>query len=185
MKENIYEKLSGKYGISIEQAKANTQNVVQMAREVGLDFQFDTMILTNSFDAHRLTIFAKKQGLMNEMTDRLLRAFYTESKHIGDHSTLIQLAKEVGLDGEAVAGMLENGGMSDEVRADEQEASKLGIRSIPYFLINKKYAVSGAQSSETFVQAMNQILEQDGPFIEVIATDGVVCDEFGCEIPKS
>jgi predicted DsbA family dithiol-disulfide isomerase len=149
-----------------------------------LDFQLDTLILTNTFDAHRLAMYAKSQGLMNEMTDRILRAYYIESKHIGDHATLIELAKEVGLDEDSVSKMLENGDMSDEVRADEKEAAELGIRSIPNFIINRKYTVSGAQSTETFVQAIGQIMEQDGPFTEVTAQDGVTCDENGCEIPK-
>jgi predicted DsbA family dithiol-disulfide isomerase len=150
--------------MSIEQSKANGQNMIKMAQEVGLDFQYDTLILTNTFDAHRLAMYAKEQGLMSEMTNRILHAYYTESKHIGDHATLIELAKEVGLDGDAVTNMLESGDMSDEVRADEQEAAELGINSIPFFLINRKYAVTGAQSSETFVQAIEQIMEQDGPF---------------------
>ena len=64
------------------------QNVVQMAKEVGLDYQMDTMILTNTFDAHRLTMYAKTQGLMKEMTERILHAYFTESKHIGDHRNL-------------------------------------------------------------------------------------------------
>jgi predicted DsbA family dithiol-disulfide isomerase len=170
--------------MSIEQAKANGQNMIKMAQEVGLDFQYDTLILTNTFDAHRLAMFAKKQGLMNEMTERILRAYYTESEHIGSHATLLKLAKEVGLDGNAVAKMLGSDEMSNEVRADQQEAAELGIRSIPFFLINRKYAVTGAQSSETFIQAIEQILEQDGPFTIPGAQDGIACDENGCEIPK-
>ncbi|MCT8136621.1 DsbA family oxidoreductase [Anaerobacillus sp. CMMVII] len=178
---NIYEKLSQKYGMSLEQAKNNCQNMEQMAKDVGLDFQLNTMILTNTFDAHRLVMFANNQGIMHEMTDRLLRAYYTESKHIGDHSTLIELAVDVGLNSEAVATMLVGTEMGDLVRRDEQEASEYGIRSIPYFLINKKYAITGAQPTETFVQSLKQIIEQDGL---QITSDGVVCDENGCELPK-
>lgn len=121
---------------------------------------------------------------MHEMTDRILRAYYTESKHIGDHTTLIELAKEVGLNEEDVASMLKSNSMSNEVRADEQEAAELGIRSIPFFLINRKYAVTGAQSTETFIQAINQIMEQDGPFTEFNEQAGAACDENGCEIPE-
>lgn len=150
--------------MSIAQAKANTDNMVQMAKSIGLDYQMETMVLTNTFDAHRLAMFAKNKGLMNEMTDRLLRAYYTESKHIGDHETLIGLAAEVGLDRDQVAKMLASDEMSDAVRADEQEAANLGINSIPFFLINKKYAVTGAQSEEVFIQTIEQVLEQDGPY---------------------
>jgi predicted DsbA family dithiol-disulfide isomerase len=177
--------LAEKYGMSLDQAKANCQNMTQMAQEVGLDFQLDTLILTNTFDAHRLAMFAKTKGLMNEMTDRILRAYYTESKHIGDHTTLVELAEEVGLNREEAAELLASDKMSDAVRADENEASELGIRSIPFFLINRKYAITGAQSTDTFVQSLQQIIEQDGPFTNVSEQEGAVCDENGCEIPKS
>ena len=161
---NKYEGLAKKYGISVNEAKARCQSMAQMAQEVGLDFQFDTQILTNTFDAHRLTMFAKTKGLMNEMTERILHAYYTESKHIGDHATLMDLAEEVGLDRAAVEEMLASKAMSDAVRADEQEAAQLGIQSIPFFLINKKYAITGAQPTDSFVQAMENIRDQDGPF---------------------
>ncbi len=180
---SLYEKLSQKYGMSIDQAKANSKNMVQMAREVGLDFQMDTLILTNTFDAHRVVMFANKHNLMIEMIDRLLYAYYTESKHIGDHTTLIQLATEVGLNGEAVAELLASTSLSDEVRADEQEASELGINSIPFFLINRKYAITGAQSEDTFIQTFEQIIQQDG-LLTTVTEDGITCDENGCEIPS-
>ncbi len=170
--------------MSIQQAKANVNQMVQMAQDAGLDYKMDTLILTNTFDAHRLVMFAKTKGLMHEMTNRILQAYYTESKHIGDHDTLTKLAVEVGLDRIEVADLLASDQMSDAVRNDEQEAAQLGIRSIPFFLINKKYAITGAQSVEVFVQSLNQIIEQDGPFINVTDQGGVVCDDNGCEIPK-
>jgi predicted DsbA family dithiol-disulfide isomerase len=164
VKYNIYEKLADKYGMSLEQAKSNTQNMVNMAKAEGLDYQMDTLILTNTFDAHRVTMFAKSKGLMHEMTNRILHAYYTESKHIGDHETLVELAVEVGLDREEVADLLASDQMSQEVRGDEEDAKKYGINSIPFFLINEKYALTGAQGSDVFVQAIEQVLEQDGPF---------------------
>lgn len=181
---NIYEKLASKYGMSLEQAKASSRNMEQMAQTVGLDYHFDTMVLTNTFDAHRLAMFAKKQGLMHEMTERILHAYYTESKHVGDHTTLTELAVEVGLNREAVAEMLASIDMSDSVRADEREANQYGIRSIPFFLINKKHSIIGAQSSEAIVEALQKIIKEDGPFTNVKAQEGTVCDEDGCVIPK-
>lgn len=185
VEKNMYEKLAEKYGMSIEQAKANCSNMVQMAAEAGLDYHFDTLILTNTFDAHRLTMYAKARGLMNEMTERILRAYFTESKHIGDHQTLIELAEEVGLNQEEVAAMLTSDDMSEDVRADEQEAASLGIRSVPFFLINRKYTITGAQPTEIFVQALQQVLAQDGPFkVDDAGDGGPSCDENGCEIPR-
>jgi predicted DsbA family dithiol-disulfide isomerase len=183
IKENIYEGLAKKYGMSIAQAKANTQRMVQMAKEVGLDYQMDTLILTNTFDAHRLTMYAKKQGLMKEMTESILQAYFIESKHIGDHETLTALAVEVGLNREDVAKMLASDEMSDVVRADEQTAKQIGVTGVPFFLINKKYAPTGAQPTETFVQALKKVIAEDD--ITVLnSEDGLNCDDDGCEIPN-
>lgn len=183
VKENMYEMLARKYGMSIEQAKANTQNVVQMAKEVGLDYQMDTLILTNTFDAHRLTMYAKTKGLMKEMTERILRAYFTESKHIGDHQTLTDLAVEVGLNREAVEKMLKSDEMAAEVHTDKQTARQYGISSVPFFLINKKYAITGAQPTEAFVQALEKIAAED-KIVVLNNQDGAICDDDGCDIPK-
>lgn len=151
--------------MSLEQAKDNCRNMEQMAELAGLNFQLETLILTNTFDAHRLAMFAKTKGLMYEMTDRILRAYFTESKNIGDHHTLIELGEEVGLNRKEVSDMLLSNDMSDVVRRDEQEATELGIQSVPFFLINKKYAITGAQSTEVFVESLQKIEKQDGPFL--------------------
>jgi predicted DsbA family dithiol-disulfide isomerase len=183
IKENIYEALAKKYGMSIEQAKANTERMVQMAKAAGLDYHMDTLILTNTFDAHRVTMFAKKHDLMKEMTERILHAYFTESKHIGDHKTLTDLAVEVGLDRVAVENMLASEEMANEVRADEQTAQQYRITGVPFFLINKKYALSGAQPTEAFVQALRKVIQED-EIVVLNNDDGIVCDENGCEIPK-
>ncbi|WP_370568673.1 DsbA family oxidoreductase [Fictibacillus sp. 26RED30] len=181
--ENIYEKLSKKYGMSIDAAKANTQNVIQMAKDSGLEYHMDTMILTNTFDAHRLTMLAKKEGKMQEMTERILYAFFTESKHIGDHETLANLAEDVGLNREAVRQMLSSDKLSDEVRADEETAKAYGVTGVPFYLIDKKYALTGAQPTDVFVQALNKIIAENKITI-LNNEDGMSCDDDGCEIPK-
>ncbi len=162
----MYEKLASKYRMSINQAKDTCRNMEQMAAQAGLDFQLDTLVLTNTFDAHRLALFAKTKGLSHEMTDRLLKAYYTDSKNIGDHKALVELAEEVGLNGKEVAELLASNKISDDVRGDEREAQELGIQSIPFFLINKKHAITGAQSTEVFVETLNNIIKEDGAFSE-------------------
>ncbi len=183
VKENIYESLAKKYGMSIAQAKANTQNMVQMAKEAGLDYHMDTLVQTNTFDAHRLTMYAKTKGLMKEMTERILRAHFTESKHIGDHKTLTELAVEVGLDRQAVEKMLASDEMADAVRADEQTAQQYRITGVPFYLINKKYALTGAQPTQVFVQALEKIIAED-QIVVLNNNEGLACDDGGCEIPK-
>lgn len=149
--------------MSVAQAKANTENVVQMAKSAGLDYQMDLLILTNTFDAHRLTMFAKTKGFMEEMTERIFRAYFTESKHIGDHDTLTELAVDVGMDRDAVEKMLAGDDMADAVREDERSAQQYGISSVPYFLVNKKYALTGAQPTTVIARALKKILNDESP----------------------
>ncbi|WP_226537514.1 DsbA family oxidoreductase [Fictibacillus halophilus] len=183
VKDNMYEKLAKKYGMSIETAKANTANMTQMGKEAGVDFKFETLILTNTFDAHRVTMLAKKHGLMHEMTDRILLAYFTESKHIGDHETLTELAAEVGLNREEVEKMLASDEMSDAVRADQQTGQQYGITGVPFFLINKKYALTGAQPTDVFVNALKKIISED-EVTSLNEEDGASCDDDGCDIPQ-
>jgi predicted DsbA family dithiol-disulfide isomerase len=120
---------------------------------------------------------------MREMTERILRAYFTESRHIGDHETLTELAVEVGLNKLAVEQMLASEEMADAVRTDEETARQYGVTGVPFFLLNKKYALTGAQPTEVFVQALKKIVAEDK--ITVLnGQDGSVCDDDGCEIPK-
>jgi predicted DsbA family dithiol-disulfide isomerase len=151
---SIHELLAVKYGLSLEQAKESNRNVAQQAQTEGLTYNFDTIIPTNTFDAHRLAHYAGEQGKAKEMTERLFRAYFTDSLHIGDRDTLVRLAEEVGLDGAAVREVLEQNTYADAVREDENEARRLGIRGVPFFVLHGKYAVSGAQPLEIFQGAL-------------------------------
>jgi predicted DsbA family dithiol-disulfide isomerase len=151
---SIHELLAVKYGLSLEQAKESNRNVAQQAQTEGLTYNFDTIIPTNTFDAHRLAHYAGEQGKAKEMTERLFRAYFTDSLHIGDRDTLVRLAEEVGLDGAAVREVLEQNTYADAVREDENEARRLGIRGVPFFVLRGKYAVSGAQPLEIFQGAL-------------------------------
>lgn len=151
---SIHELLAVKYGLSLEQAQESNRNVAQQAQTEGLTYNFDTIIPTNTFDAHRLAHYAGEQGKAKEMTERLFRAYFTDSLHIGDRDTLVRLAEEVGLDGAAVREVLEQNTYADAVREDENEARRLGIRGVPFFVLRGKYAVSGAQPLEIFQGAL-------------------------------
>ena len=104
-------------------------------------------------------------------------------KHIGDHETLTELAVEVGLDRAEVKNMLNSDQMADVVRADEQLARQYRVTGVPFFLINQKYALTGAQPTETFVQVLNKVIAED-QIVVLNDQDGLNCDEDGCEIPK-
>jgi predicted DsbA family dithiol-disulfide isomerase len=155
----VHDMLAAKYGMSREQAVANTNRLTQQAKEVGLDFHFEKAVSTNTFDAHRLAHYAAVEGKQYEMTERLLKAHFTDSLHLGDMETLTNLAVEVGLDRAAAKLVLETSEYADQVRADEMEAQRYGIRGVPFFVVNGKYGISGAQPVEQFTQTLNKAYE--------------------------
>ncbi|GGH81725.1 putative DsbA family dithiol-disulfide isomerase [Pullulanibacillus pueri] len=161
--KDIHTMLAEKFGTSYEQGKVMNDRMKEQAKEVGLTYNFDTMIPTNTFDAHRLMHFAHDHNKEAEMTERLLHAYFTESKHIGDHETLSELASEVGLDQNAVKTMLVGTDYADAVRADEQEARQLGVQGVPFFVLNRKYAISGAQPLNVFVEALQKVQQEEQP----------------------
>lgn len=177
-----YDRVIQEYGFSREQAIESCNNLKKQAQTVGLDFNFDTMVVTNTFDAHRLTLLAAKHGKMLEMSERLFHACFTESKHIGDHKILIELAAEVGLDPLEATRMLETVDFEKEVRADEQEAMTLGIRGVPFYVFDRKHAISGAQPSEAFLNVLEKVWQEDYS-LTTLSPEGEVCDEDGCHIP--
>ncbi|MGD6955953.1 DsbA family oxidoreductase [Rossellomorea aquimaris] len=184
---SIQEILSKKYGTSLEQAKNMTDSMTKQAATVGLDFRFDSSIPTNTFDAHRLTKYAKTKGKETELTESLLQAHFTLSKHIGDKETLVGLAEQAGLDAEESQAVLEGQEFTREVRADEEEARQIGVQGVPFFVINRKYAISGAQPSDVVLSSIQKVWEEENQpaLLQPLGTDGKSCDENGCDVPPS
>lgn len=183
---DVHDMLSSKYGMSREQAISMNNNLGVQAKEVGLNFAFDTMQLTNTFDAHRLSQYAAKQGKMNEATQELFKAYFTDSLHLGDRETLVELGVKAGLERDEVKKVLESEEYAAQVRADEEEARRLGVTGVPFFVFDRKYAVSGAQSSGTFLQTLEKTWSESRP-IQVLNTtensDGADgCGDGSCSV---
>ncbi len=153
---DMYGMLVEKYGGTRESAKARVADVVQRGLTVGIHYNMEKAIIANSFDAHRLIQLAKTKGLGDVAEERLFKAYFIDGLHIADHATLEQLGKEIGLAGKVVEKMLASEDFAHEVRADERAAHLHGVRGVPYFLIDGKVPVSGAQPSETFLRALDQ-----------------------------
>lgn len=151
---SMHEIIAKKYGITVEQAKASNEQIILQAKKVGLNYNFDDIIPTNTFDAHRLTHYAKAEGKMTEMSERLFKAYLTEALNISDYKVLANLASEVGLNGNEALKVLESDKYKAEVREDEKTASRYGISGVPYFVFNNKFAVSGAQPPEVFLETL-------------------------------
>lgn len=186
--QNIHEVLAQKYGMSVEKAKEANLGVGQQAATVGLNFNFDEMKPTNTFDAHRLAKFAKTQGKEPVVSEKLLHAYFTESKHIGDFEALADIAEASGLNRQEVLEVLhDQNAYATEVRQDESRAQQYGVRGVPYFVINQKYAISGAQPIETFVEALQKIWEEESPrpvMQDLSTDDDVSCVDGNCAIPE-
>ncbi|WP_417366569.1 DsbA family oxidoreductase [Flavobacterium beibuense] len=158
--KNIHEYLAEHKNISLEEAKGMNDYVTNMAAQVGLTYNFDKAIPANSFNAHRFLHFAKKHGKQNEAEERLFKAYFTEGKNIDDAQTLLLLAIELELDANKLADAMNNGEFTNDVIADINEAQQLGVRGVPFFVFNRKYAVSGAQESEAFTQTLEKAFEE-------------------------
>lgn len=184
--KNIHQLIASKYGITEEQARNNSVSLTQQAAAVGLDFRFDTSVPTNTFDAHRLTKFAQTKGKAAELTELLLKAHFTDSKHVGDEATLLDLGESVGLDRNEAAEVLKGEAYAKEVRIDEAEAREIGVQGVPFFVINRKYAISGAQPPEVFRDALEKVWQEESrsPLTSLNTDQGMTCDENGCEIPE-
>lgn len=161
--QDIYALIAAKYRISREQTKKMHDDLIQQAAALGLTYRFDHAIPANSLDAHRLIHFAGQYGKRVEMAELLFRAYFTDSKHIGDHDTLAGLAEEAGLDRGLAVEMLEGTQFTAEVQAEGREASSLGANGVPFYVINRKYGISGAQASVVFLQALQTAWNDEHP----------------------
>ena len=159
-KTTVNQMLADKKGWSMEYAKEMNDHVSRIAKEVGLTYNLSQAVVANSFDAHRFSHLAKKQHLQDQAEERLFSAYFTEGKNTADKDTLIQLGKEIGLDAGSVKQMLESTDYAEDVRNDIREAQQVGVKGVPFFLINDKYTISGAQESSTFLGALNQIWDE-------------------------
>ena len=183
--DTLNQMLARKYGMSEEKAAAANQRVTILAAQEGLDYHLDQAHPGNTFDAHRLIHFAASRGLQGEMKERLMHAYFSEGQPIGDRETLVKLGAEVGLDAEEARAVLAGNEYSDEVNADKREASLLGISGVPFFVIDEKYGISGAQPTELFQQALEQAWSESHPLIQVRASsaeDTGSCDGESCAL---
>lgn len=180
--KNIHQFLAEHKGFSEEEAQKMNLQVAQMAAGEGLRFNYDGMVVANSFKAHQFAHFAKAHKKQNEAEEVLFRSHFTDGKNIDDIDTLVNLGKELKLDTEALRTALENNDFADAVKNDLREAMEIGVRGVPFFVFNRKYAVSGAQTPTVFTQTIEKSFEEwkasqpNSPF-EII--EGQRCDVDG------
>jgi predicted DsbA family dithiol-disulfide isomerase len=154
------ERLAEKYGVSLDEARAMNARVTETAAQDGLEYHLDLARGGNTFDAHRAIHLAAAHGLQAEAQERLMRAYFTEGEPIGDPETLVRLLAELGVDADEARAALAGDAYAEEVRADEELAVRMGVRGVPFFVLGRRYGVSGAQPAEALLAALEQAWEE-------------------------
>jgi predicted DsbA family dithiol-disulfide isomerase len=157
---NALQHLAERKGWSLDVARQAAADVSNRARDVGLAFNYDRTVVANTFDAHRLIHFAAAHGKGDEMTERLFGAYFVDGRNIADHAFLTDLAAGIGLPANEVKDTLASDRFADEVRNDIDDALQMGINGVPFFVFDHKYAVSGAQDTSVFVEALTRALNE-------------------------
>lgn len=179
--EDIVDRVAAKYGTSREDAIAQHEWISREAAGLGIEFNWQRVRHGNSFDAHRVVHLAAEQGLADAAQERLMRAYFTDGLAIGDRNTLVELAVQIGLDESAVRAMLESDDYGNHVRSDEATATMLKIEAVPFFVLDRKYGLPGAQPPEVFAQALHQAWDTRHEAPEPVAVGGGCgCGGGGC-----
>ena len=183
MTEGVAESFAKGHRVTVEQAKQKFKMFVNNAKTVGLEYDYVNIQLTNTFDAHRLAKWANQFGLEHTLTSRLMKAYFIDGLNLANHYTLLDLAKEVGLDTNKAKKVLSSNQYEDQVNTEIMEGRQVGVQGVPFFVLNRKYAISGAQQEDYFLAALNQLWEETNPIKTFDgANDGHVCNDEGCSI---
>jgi predicted DsbA family dithiol-disulfide isomerase len=158
--ESQDELLAKKYGMPVEKARAMNERMAREGAKEGLDMRFDRVRVGNTFDAHRLVHLAAESGRAEAMKERLMRAYFTDGEAIAEPETLVRLATEIGLDADRVREVVTGDAHAGDVRADEERARAFGISGVPFFAIDERYGVSGAQTPDVLLGALRQAYDE-------------------------
>ena len=177
------ERLAAKYHCSGAEARTMIDNITATAAQEGLDFLFDLARPGNTFDAHRLLHLALEHGHQDELKERLDHATFTEGSRPSDHSDLRALATQAGLPEAEVDAVLASDRYSDAVRADEAQAGAYGITGVPFFVIDGRYGISGAQPADAVLQALDKAWSERSP-LPLVTTGGAApsCEGDTCAV---
>jgi predicted DsbA family dithiol-disulfide isomerase len=170
-------RLAEKYGRSVEQAQQMLDSMTATAATEGLDLHFDKAHSASTLDAHRVLHLAHEKGLQDAVKERLLRAHFTDGEAVDDRPTLLRFAAEVGLD---AAPAFSDDRYGEAVQADISEARALGISGVPFFVIDRRYGVSGAQTPEVLLSALEQAWSERSPL--TVVKGGDACEGEACAV---
>jgi predicted DsbA family dithiol-disulfide isomerase len=183
--QSVTERLAEKYGVSLAQADAMNARVTGIAAGEGLEYHLEKARHANTVKAHRLIHLAASKGLQDAVLERVMTAYFSEGENIGETETLVRLAAEAGLDADEARITLESDAYADAVRTDERRARMLGINGVPFFVVDERYGVSGAQPAELLLQVLDEAWAESHPLLTVIGSsaDADICEGDSCALP--
>jgi predicted DsbA family dithiol-disulfide isomerase len=177
------QRLADKYGMSRAQAEAAEAKLTATAAVEGLDYHLGTVKSGNTFDAHRLLHLAAERGVQDDLKERLMLGYFTQNRAIGDHDTLVTLAVDAGLDEAEIRSVLNSDRYANDVRADEKQAVAYGISGVPFFVVDQKYGVSGAQPAEILLETLKQAWTDANPLSMVTTSrTDASCEGDNCAV---
>lgn len=177
------ERLGRKYGKSLNEAQHMLDSMTATAAGEGLDFHFERAVHVNTFTAHQVIHLGEATDVQDAVKERLMRAYFTEGADVSDPATLVRIGVEAGLPANDVQAALDEARYADAVRADESDASALGITAVPFFVIDRTYGVSGAQLPETLLGVLEKAWAETHPLMMVNGEpDGDACGPDGCAV---
>jgi len=184
-RETIAEALGRKYGGGVANGRRMMERVEEVAAGEGLDFDYANATHTATIDAHRLLHFARAEvGLdaQRALNEALLAAYFTRGESMGDHDVLRTVARSVGLDSVRVDEVLASQQYADAVAEDLAAARAYGITGVPFFVVDEKYGISGAQPKELFSQVLQRAWSDTHPQLTLVGTEDA-CGPDGCTVP--
>jgi predicted DsbA family dithiol-disulfide isomerase len=179
---NINQYLADVKGWNLDYARRMNDHVTEMAAQVGLTYDFDKAVVANSFNAHRLSHLAKKLGLGDPMEEALFKAYFTDGKNIDDKDAMTELGVSIGLNADLVKQTLDSNDFADAVKQDIAQAQYLGISGVPFFVMNNKYGVSGAQAVPVFFETLEKSFadwQQENSKPKLTIIEGESCSPDG------
>jgi predicted DsbA family dithiol-disulfide isomerase len=171
--------LAGKYGIAVDQARSMLASTTETAAAEGLEFHFERAVPSNTFLAHQVLHLAAEVGRQDAVKERFMRGYFTDGAALGDPTTLATLAAEAGLEPSAVRAALSDGRFAGAVRADQADARGLGINGVPFFVVDRRFGISGAQPVDVIAATLERAWSDSRP-LSVVTPDGAACGPDGC-----
>jgi predicted DsbA family dithiol-disulfide isomerase len=183
---SAYENFAKSHHMSEEGARKRFNMFTENAKTEGLVYNYDIIQMTNTIDAHRLAKWSAQFGAENMLTDRFMKAYFSEGKNLADHNTLLDMIKELKLDVTKAKAVLESDDYKLETKQEMEEGSAIGVQGVPFFVIDRKFGISGAQELGYFKEALDQIYAESKPLkkVEIKGEAGATCDDESCEIKK-